>query len=229
MPFFLSCSTTYAWARRRPALPVSRPSMLSSARTLTWSHQDWPSKWRLGDCAKSGSAASNETARKIPTRMRRIGMGPLRLNLRGKSLLHAAEFDELAAHIEAILSGRGSGDDLEWSGPLHFRVALRGNLEELIGAEVEQDELIAFEEAKAIGARLESLAADLERDFGEEVGLIFLAEAGGVAGIVDHAGENVGVVGKMNAAGVAHLNRRRLAAEENGFREEFSSAASLRR
>src|SRR5882724_886658 len=153
--------------------------------------------------------------------MRRIRMGLPRLNLRGKSLLHAAKFDELAAHIEAILSSSGSGDDLEWSGTLHFRVALRGDLKEFIGAEVEQDEFIAFEEAKAIGARLDSLAADLERDFSEEVCLIFLAEAGGVTGIVDHAGENVGVVGKMNAASVADLNRRRLAAEEDGFGEEF--------
>ena len=60
---------------------------------------------------------------------------PPRLNLRGKSLLHAAKFDELAAHIEAILCGSRSSDDLEGSGALHFCVALRGNLEELIGAD----------------------------------------------------------------------------------------------
>jgi len=108
---------------------------------------------------------------------------------------------------------------MEWDASFPRRAAR--DLKEFIGAEVEQDEFIAFEEAKAIGARLDSLAADLERDFSEEVCLIFLAEAGGVTGIVDHAGENVGVVGKMNAASVADLNRRRLAAEEDGFGKSF--------
>src|SRR5689334_10360950 len=140
---------------------------------------------------------------------------------RGKSLLQAVEFDEFTAHIKAVLAGIGSGDDLEWSGTFHFCVELRGDLNELIGAEVEQDEFTAFEEAKAIGTRLDGLAADLERDFGEEVGLVFLAEARGVTGVVDHASENVGVVTEMNAAGVAHLNRRGLAAEEVGFGKDF--------
>src|ERR1700730_8851342 len=44
MPRALSWLTRYSCAPRSPGLPVLRPSYLSSARTLTLSHHDWPSK-----------------------------------------------------------------------------------------------------------------------------------------------------------------------------------------
>jgi hypothetical protein len=138
-----------------------------------------------------------------------------------ETLLRAAEFYKFAAHVETEFSGFGGGDDLEGHGALDFGVALRSGLEDFVGAEVEDDEFVAFEEAKAVGAGLEGLAADLEWDFGEEIGLVFLAEAGRVAGIVDHAREHINAVGKLDAAGVAHLDWSGLAAEEDGFREEL--------
>jgi len=77
---------------------------------------------------------------------------------REKSLLHTAEFDELSSHVKAVLSGLCGSDKLEGGGALHFGVALRGDLEEFIRAEVEQDEFVAFKKTETVGAGFDGLA-----------------------------------------------------------------------
>jgi len=149
------------------------------------------------------------------------GVGPF--GFLNRKLFCACELYEFATHVEPVFARFGGSKDLKRSGALEFGVALRSNMEEVVGTEIEKDKLVAFEEAETISAGLYSLAADLQRDFREQIGLIFLTDAGRVAGIINHPGEHEGAVGKMYAAGVSHLHGSGLAAEENGFGEDLGS------
>ena len=110
--------------------------------------------------------------------------------------------------------------DLKRVGAAERGVAACVGAEEVVAADVHYDERVGGGEAAAVGSGWEMVAFEVEGDFGEEVGLVFVAEAAGVAGGVDQGDEGVGVVGEADAAGVAELERSGLAAEEDGWRQE---------
>lgn len=60
-----------------------------------------------------------------------------------------------------------------------------GDVEELVGAEVHDYEVVLRYEAYAVGAGGECLVGDVEGDLGDEVGLVGLLDSGGVAGGID--------------------------------------------
>src|SRR2546430_318080 len=70
---------------------------------------------------------------------------------------------------------------------------------------------------------LQSLTADFERDFIEQISLVFLLDGRGIARAVNHGRDNKEIVGEVYAAAVAELHRSTLSAEENSFRENFRS------
>ena len=61
-----------------------------------------------------------------------------------------------------------------------------------MAAEVHDDELIVGDEAAAVGAGSEAVAADLEGGFGNEVGLVLLLDGARVSGGIDEGGEKEG-------------------------------------
>jgi len=68
------------------------------------------------------------------------------------------------------------------------------------------------------------LAGDFERDFVEQIGLVFSLDCRGVAGAVNHSRENIEIVGGVNATAVAvtgtgALSREKKRAPEKFFRE----------
>src|SRR5260370_40183222 len=89
-PAFWSCSTAYAWALRRPSLPVSRPSRESSARNLTCDHHELPSKWEAGPVCWAGEMAAKARNR-ISDRVLRMSFTPLINNL---PLEHSKDHEE---------------------------------------------------------------------------------------------------------------------------------------
>src|SRR6266404_1440096 len=97
----------------------------------------------------------------------------------------------------------------------------RSPIQNIIGSDVHHHKLAASQEPEPVSAGLQGLSADLQSHFVEKIGLILLANAGRVTGIVHHARKNVKIVGKSHATGVAELHRRALAAEENSFRKKF--------
>jgi len=135
-------------------------------------------------------------------------------------LLRAAEVDEVAAVIKAIGTRSGSGDDLKGNRPLHFCIALRINLEELIRAQVGDDEFAA-DKSGAVSTGLELLAVEIERDFGDHIRLILFRDGGGIAGRVHEAGQEIKPVGEVNATGIPQLARRCFPAVENAIRKQI--------
>src|SRR5260370_39418758 len=89
-PAFWSCSTAYAWALRRPSLPVSRPSRESSARNLTCDHHELPSKWDAGPVCCAGEMPAKARNR-ISDRVLRMSFTPLINNL---TLEHSKDQEE---------------------------------------------------------------------------------------------------------------------------------------
>src|SRR5260370_11999595 len=132
-----------------------------------------------------------------------------------------AEFHVIAPGVEPVPSRGGSGKHLQRHGPLHFRVVLRGGLQDVIGAEVHHHKLSAGNETDAVSAWLQGLTGDVERDLVEQIGLVFLVESRGVAGAVDHSRENIEIISEVNATAVTELHRRTLPAEKNAFRENL--------
>src|SRR5579871_3461265 len=112
----------------------------------------------------------------------------------GRRLFCTSEFNEFAAHVQAVFACFGRGQNLEWSWALDIGVTGCGDLEEFVGSQVEKNEFVAFKKTETIGAGPDSLAADLKSNFGQKICLIFLTEAGGVAGIVHEPSEHVEVI-----------------------------------
>src|SRR5260370_21184790 len=136
-------------------------------------------------------------------------------------LVGPAEFHVVAPGVEPVASRGGSGTHLQRYGALHFRVVLRGGLQDVIGAEVHHHKLSAGDETDAVSAGLQGLTGDFERNLVQQIGLVFLLESRGVAGAVNHSRENIEIVSEVNATAVAELHRRTLAAEKNAFRENL--------
>src|ERR1700737_2571853 len=90
--------------------------------------------------------------------------------------------DVAAPKIQAKGVGGGAGQDLQGGGPCEFVVAGGLAVEDLVAAEVEDDEAVVGDEAEAVGPGLEGFGADGERHFGDEVGLVGLLKRRGVAG-----------------------------------------------
>src|SRR5258708_28496449 len=136
-------------------------------------------------------------------------------------LVGAAEFHVVAPGVEPVASRGGSGKHLQRYGALHFRVVLRGGLQDVIGAEVHHHKLSAGDETDAVSAGLQGLTGDFERHLVQQIGLVFLLESRGVAGAVNHSRENIEIVSEVNATAVAELHRRTLPAEKNAFLENL--------
>src|SRR5712664_2684761 len=132
-----------------------------------------------------------------------------------------AEFHVIAPGVQPVAPRGGGGNHLQRHGPLHFRVVLRGGLQDVIGAKVHHHKLSAAEETEAVGAGLQGLTGYLQRNLVEQIGLVFLLESRGVAGAVNHSRENIEIIGEVNATAVAELHRRTLPAEKNAFRENL--------
>ena len=96
-----------------------------------------------------------------------------------------------------------------------------------MAAEVHDDELIVGDEAAAVGAGSEAVAADLEGGFGNEVGLVLLLDGARVSGGIDEGGEKEGVLRETDAGGVAGLDGGALAAEEDGGRKDSSGIGGV--
>src|SRR5713226_8152598 len=140
---------------------------------------------------------------------------------RWRLLAGPAEIHVIAPGVEPVASRGGRGKHLQRHGALHFRVVLRGGLQDVIGAEVHHHKLSAGDETDAVSAGLQGLTGDFERNLVEQIGLVFLLESRGVAGAVNHSRENIEIVSEVNAAAVAELHRRTLPAKKNAFRENF--------
>src|SRR5580658_10566225 len=97
--------------------------------------------------------------------------------------LRAMERDAGAAEAQAITARRVAVEDLQRHGTLHAIVVMVGSLENIVIADVHDVEVIA-DKANAIGAGNERMAADFQRDLGEEIGLVFFLDGAGVAGSV---------------------------------------------
>src|SRR6266851_9302089 len=132
-----------------------------------------------------------------------------------------AEFHVIAPGVQPVAPRGGGGNHLQRHGPLHFRVVLRGGLQDVIGAEVHHHKLSAAEETEAVGAGLQGLTGYFQRHLVEQIGLVFLLESRGVAGAVNHSRENIEIISEVNATAVAELDRRTLPAEKNAFRENL--------
>jgi len=95
---------------------------------------------------------------------------------RWRLLVGPAEFHVIAAGVEPVASRGGRGKHLQRHGALHFRVVLRGGLQEVIRAEVHHHKFSAIEETDAVGAGLQGLTGDFERNFVEQISLVFLLD-----------------------------------------------------
>src|SRR5712692_11889992 len=91
--------------------------------------------------------------------------GPCFFQRRMLGLVSPAEFHVFAPGVEPVASRVGRGKHLQRHGALHFRVALRGGLQDIIGAAVHHHKLSAVEETDAVSAGLQDLTGDFERDF----------------------------------------------------------------
>ena len=92
--------------------------------------------------------------------------------------------------------------------------------EDGVAAEV-HDKEVGADEAKAVGAGRQDVTAELDGDFADEVVLVALLDAGGVAAGVDLDGEEDCAVLEANAARVTVLYGAALAAEEDGSWNEL--------
>lgn len=133
--------------------------------------------------------------------------------------MSAAEFDAIAAEAEAP-GGGGEGEGLEGDGAAHNGVVAGLGLEKLMAGDVHDKEVI-LDHADAVGADGELVAGEVEGDFGEEIALVFLLDAAGVAGAVDEDGEGEAAVREADAGGVAKLGGGGLSGEEDGAGEEL--------
>src|ERR1700691_1870394 len=100
-------------------------------------------------------------------------------------------------------------------------VVRRGRLQHIVRAKIHNHETIVIKEAKAVRARLERLTADLNGNFHNQVGLIFLAYPRGIAGTIDESREYQKTIGVTHAAGVVHLDGSGLSAEEDRWGKEM--------
>ena len=94
--------------------------------------------------------------------------------------------------------------------------------DEVIGREIHHNEF-SRDEAEAVGTGLQGLTANLQRDFTEQISLIFLLNGSGVAGAIDETGQNVEVISKMQPARVAKLSGGHLTTEKDMLREGSGS------
>src|SRR5712692_4737064 len=134
-------------------------------------------------------------------------------------LVGPAELHVIAPGVETVASRGRRGKHLQRHGPLHFRVVLRGRLQDVISTEVHHYKLSAVEETYAVSTGLQGLTGDFECDFIEQIGLVFLLDCRGVARAIDESRENIQIVSEVDASAVAVMHRRTLTAKKNAFRE----------
>ena len=84
-------------------------------------------------------------------------------------------------------------ENLEWDGAVQVRVASGVGGKEVVAAYVHHDEGVVGDEATAVCAGFEAMAADVDRSCGDEVGLVFFLHRAGVAGCVDECCEEDGI------------------------------------
>ena len=130
-------------------------------------------------------------------------------------LRSAREKHENAATVEPVVLREVASDDLQRGGAAEACVCLRVRGEQVVGTNVHDDKRVRRDESAAVGTRRKAMAVDVERNLSEYVGLIFFADAARVSGGVYEGHERVGSIGEANAARVADLQRRRLAAKED--------------
>src|SRR5712664_1521744 len=136
-------------------------------------------------------------------------------------LVGPVELHVIAPSVQPVASRSCRGNHLQWHGALHFRVFLRGGLQNVICAEVHYDKLRAVDETDAVRSGLQGLAANFKGNFVEHISLVFLLDGRGIAGAVNHSRENVEIVSKVHPTAVAELHRSTLSAEENTFGKNF--------
>src|SRR5260370_11045991 len=108
-----------------------------------------------------------------------------------------------------------------WAGGLHFRGAGGGGRPRIIGRRIQDDEFSAIQGAEAVSPGFQGLTANLESNLVEQVALVFFTNGSGIAGAVNEARQNIKIVSKMHAAGVAKLRGSGLAAEKDAFRKNL--------
>src|SRR5208337_3283602 len=133
------------------------------------------------------------------------------------------KFDVFAAVIQAVFAGVGGGEDVQRHGVLDLCILHRGNLEQIVGAQIHDHKLVPFQEPESIGAGLQSLPPNFQRDLVDEIALILFTQASRVTGTVHQARKNEEPVGVTHAARVAQLRGGSLPAEEYFLRQDLGS------
>ncbi len=82
-----------------------------------------------------------------------------------RELVGAAEVHVIAAGIETVAACRGGARNLKRNRTLHFRVALRRDLQHVIGAQVHNHKFSTGDETESVRPGLQILAAHLQVDF----------------------------------------------------------------
>src|SRR5208337_1868742 len=166
----------------------------------------------------------------LPARLRVDPRGYLRLVFLEKGaeaqppcLFGAMEFDVVAPFIQAVFAGVGGGENLQRHWVLDLFVIRRGDLEHIVGAQIHDHKLVAFDKPNAIGTRLQCLPADFKGDFVNEIGLVLFTNTCGVTGIVHQACKNVEPVGVTHTGCIAELRGGSLPAEEYLLRQNLGS------
>src|ERR1700730_14280983 len=90
-----------------------------------------------------------------------------------------------------------------------------------MGGQIQQHKSSAVKKSKTICAWLDRLTAEIERNLGQQIRLIFFADAGCITRTVHHRGEGIEIIGKAHPAGIAELSRIGLSAKEDGLGNEF--------
>ena len=75
-----------------------------------------------------------------------------------------------------------------------------------MAAKVHYKEFVVGDEADSVGTGWEFVAVDIECGFSDEVGLVSLLDARGVAAGVDFDGKHVGAAREVDASGVSLLH-----------------------
>jgi len=140
--------------------------------------------------------------------------------------LSAAEGDVATTGVEAESAG-GVGLDLEGDGPLEVVVGGGTHSEDIVRAYVCDDEIVTRDEPNTIDSGGQALAADLDGNLGDEVGLIFRGDIARVAAGVDQCSENVIAVGKFDSARVAQLGGSGLGLVVDGGGEKLLNVGGL--
>src|SRR5260370_37118291 len=81
--------------------------------------------------------------------------------------------NKVTANVEPVSGTSGRWQHLQRSRTPQIGVLGRASGEQIVAANVHNDEGVASEETASIGARFQSMALNVDRRFGDQIGLIF--------------------------------------------------------